>query len=119
MSDNTAVSVEGEGKLAVNPMLPSPAKPRRNASFELLRILCMFFIIGHHFVGHGGWDGVTDEVTAAFIKLFSAFFLPSVNLILCQTRKMPCCGCVAYSLYVSSRGRASDAVSRKIAPSAC
>ena len=80
MSDNTAVSVEGEGKLAVNPMLPSPAKPRRNASFELLRILCMFFIIGHHFIFHGGWDGVTDEVTTAFIKLFSAFFLPSVNL---------------------------------------
>ena len=68
MSDNTAVSVEGEGKLAVNPMLPSPAKPRRNASFELLRILCIFFIIGHHFICHGGWDGVTDEVTAAFIK---------------------------------------------------
>ena len=81
MDNNTAISAEREDGVVINPPLPSPAKPQRNASFELLRIVCMFFIVGHHFIGHGGWEsGVTDEVNAVFIGLFSAFFLPSVNL---------------------------------------
>lgn len=81
MTDNNA-AIPAENDVWVNELLPSPAKPRRNASFELLRIVCMFFIIGHHFVCHGGWDaGVTDAVSAVFMKLFSSLFLPSVNLL--------------------------------------
>lgn len=53
MTDNNA-AISAENDACVNELLPSPAKPRRNASFELLRIICMFFIIGHHFVCHGG-----------------------------------------------------------------
>ena len=31
-------------------------KSLRNSNFELLRIICMFLIIAHHYAVHGGWE---------------------------------------------------------------
>ncbi|MDE6303144.1 MAG: acyltransferase [Clostridia bacterium] len=59
--------------------LLTKAKPPRNAVFELLRIISMLLIVAHHFLGHGGWSGMSgvNSVLAAFT---SAIFRPSVNV---------------------------------------
>ena len=55
-------------------------KPTRNASFELLRIICMLLIISTHFLGHGGWKSNMTGANEVFGKLLQSIFYPSVNL---------------------------------------
>jgi hypothetical protein len=50
----------------------SPAKPQRNSSLELLRIVCMLLIITHHTVVHGG---AAADATGLNL-IISLFFLP-------------------------------------------
>ncbi len=61
-------------------ILIAPAKKSRNATFELVRIIAMIFIISSHFYGHGGWREVTDPAGKFFMSLTHALFLPSVNV---------------------------------------
>ena len=79
--DNSERAVEDGASYINAPLLPPPRRSQRNAAFELLRIVCMFFIIGHHFICHGGWgSGVSDEVNAVFVRIFESLFVPSVDL---------------------------------------
>lgn len=55
-------------------------KKQRNASFELLRIFAMLFIITHHFQYHGGWSAEAGSVNGILFALTNALFLPSVNI---------------------------------------
>ncbi len=56
-------------------------KSPRNASFELVRIIAMFFIVLHHFQGHGGWQNfAADGANDFFLTLLRSLFLPSVNV---------------------------------------
>ncbi|MBO7221465.1 MAG: acyltransferase [Clostridia bacterium] len=55
-------------------------KPQRNASFELLRIICMLLIISTHFLGHGDWKTNMTGANEVFGKLLQSIFYPSVNL---------------------------------------
>jgi len=55
-------------------------KKPRNASFELLRILSMIFIIAHHFYLHGGWYNAPNPVNSVLLRIVQTLFLPSVNL---------------------------------------
>lgn len=62
-----------------NKVTLSPKK-QRNASFELLRIFAMLFIITHHFQYHGGWSADIGSVNGVLFALTNALFLPSVNI---------------------------------------
>lgn len=52
----------------------------RDSNFELLRLICMFYIILHHFIVHGlktaGYFGDDIDVSSLF---FNSFFLIAVN----------------------------------------
>lgn len=55
-------------------------KKQRNASFELLRILCMFMIVSWHFLLHGNWQTNMVGTNYVFGNLLQSVFRPSVNL---------------------------------------
>ncbi len=55
-------------------------KKQRNASFELLRIFSMLFIITHHFQFHGGWSAEAGSINGILFNLTNSLFLPSVNI---------------------------------------
>ena len=48
---------------------------KRNASLDLLKCICMILIIAHHYVVHGGYDGINIE---NFSK--GRFFLQQVGM---------------------------------------
>ncbi len=63
----------------INDMIDNTRRSR-NASFELVRIIAMLFIVSVHFIGHGGWLNNTIGVNYVFIKIIQTLFRPSVNL---------------------------------------
>ncbi len=61
-------------------LLPPPRIKSREASFELLRIICMLLIILSHFEGHGGWTANMTGYNYVIAKVLHSVFRPSVNL---------------------------------------
>ncbi len=61
-------------------IIPPPPHKKREASFELLRIICMLLIILSHFEGHGGWIYNMIGYNYVLAKLLHSIFTPSVNL---------------------------------------
>ncbi|MDE6303143.1 MAG: acyltransferase family protein [Clostridia bacterium] len=70
---------EYESVISAQPVLVKTKKPR-NASFELLRIVAMLFIVSVHFYGFGGWQNVEGTANVFFMNLTRALFSPSVNI---------------------------------------
>jgi hypothetical protein len=71
--------MENTNEIQLNQNL-TPVKKPRNASFEILRIICMVLIISTHFLGHGGWIHNMTEANLVFGKLLQSLFYPAVNL---------------------------------------
>ena len=71
--------MENTNEIQLNQNL-APVKKPRNASFEILRIVCMVLIISTHFLGHGGWIHNMTEANLVFGKLLQSLFYPAVNL---------------------------------------
>lgn len=65
-------------------------KKKRQANFELLRIICMLLIISWHFVLHGQWNGKMVGVNAVFGKILASIFMPSVNLFVMISAYFSC-----------------------------
>jgi peptidoglycan/LPS O-acetylase OafA/YrhL len=53
----------------------------RKSNFELLRIICMLFIVLHHFIVHGLESAgyFTNTVTSMYGVFFNSLFVVAVN----------------------------------------
>lgn len=59
--------------MEANKIIPTAAsRKERQSNFELLRVLAMTVMIGHHFSVHGGYDFASTELT--LVKLWHYFF---------------------------------------------
>lgn len=61
---------------------------KRNSSIELLRIICMIFIIAHHYVVHGGFDTFTIETlssNAIILQMLSIWGKMACNIFILIT----------------------------------
>lgn len=71
-------------------IIPPPPHKKREASFELLRIICMLLIILSHFEGHGGWLSNLTGYNLIVAKILRSFFYPSVNLFVMISAYFSC-----------------------------
>lgn len=79
-----------DGRNFVNAPLHSLTATKRQAQFELLRIICMILIVASHFLGHGGWGENMQGANGVFGKLLQSVFLPSVNLFVMISAYFSC-----------------------------
>ena len=54
--------------MEINTIITKPLKVPRRSSLELLRIICMFFIVAHHFSVHGQYGDMEMSFFNEFIK---------------------------------------------------
>lgn len=71
-------------------IIPPPPHKKREASFELLRIICMLLIILSHFEGHGGWAANMTGYNLVAAKILQSLFYPSVNLFVMISAYFSC-----------------------------
>lgn len=66
-------------------VLPLEQRPKRNASFELLRILSMLMIVSWHLCGHGGFLANSTGASHIIFEIINLICLIAVNLFIMIT----------------------------------